>query len=173
MSHDVYPFRFRAFRPDTPIRDCPRCQRKNAIVGDWDDDLQSYYEHELCFDCSQQGRSARQPARTPTMAICKTCGRSVLKSSMTYGRCEECTEKAAQLDPSRLCRDCNRPFITLDHAEWFKRKGRDIPKSHLMATKMPCPPTAPSVKKPRAQPNKTPVQPQKSLLARLFDWIWN
>lgn len=173
MSHDVYPFRFRAFRPDTPIRDCPRCKRKNAIVGDWDDNLQSYYEPELCFDCSQEGRPPRQSARTPPMAICKTCSRSVLKSSMTYGRCEECTEKATQLDPARLCSDCRRPFITVDHAEWFTGKGLDIPKSHLTATKKACPPTPPSAKKPRVQPTKTTVQPRKSLLARLFDWIWN
>lgn len=174
MSHDVYPIRFRAFRPDTPIRDCPRCKRKNAIVGDWDDDLQSYYEPELCFDCSREGRPARQSTRTPPMAICKTCGRTVLKSSMTYGRCEECTKKATQLDPARLCSDCRRPFITFDHVEWFKGKGLDIPKSHLTASKKPCPPLAPtSGAKPRTQSTKRTVQPQKSLLARIFDWFRN
>ncbi|MBX0299371.1 hypothetical protein K2F54_05195 [Cryobacterium sp. 1639] len=173
MSNDVYPSRFKAFRPDTPIRDCPQCHGKNAIVGEWDDDQQSYFEPELCFDCSRQNRHRQQPRPPQNTAMCKSCGRSALKSSMTYGHCAECAAKGAQLDPAQLCIDCRRPFITFDHADWFKGKGLAMPKSHVTATKQQCPPTAPSTKKPRTQPIKPSTQPQKSLLARLFGWFWN
>nr|WP_227412115.1 hypothetical protein [Cryobacterium sp. BB736] len=82
MSNEVYPFRFRAFRPDTPIRDCPECQRPNAIVGQWDEDSQSYYEPTLCYDCNQ------------TKTTCSHCGKRKPASTLIYGgRCWDCYQK--------------------------------------------------------------------------------
>lgn len=167
MSSDVYPYRFRAFRPDTPIQDCPQCQRRHAIVGQWDDDARSYYVPALCFDCNQQrqGRPRQQvrAAAQPQVATCKSCGRSVDKSTMTYGRCPDCTAKSKQLDPGRLCADCRQPFITFDHIDWFRGKGLDIPRSH-MAIKQTCPPKAATTKP------STPAK--KSLWMRFLEW-WN
>ena len=177
MSSDVYPFRFRAFRHDTPIRDCPQCSRRHAIVGQWDDEDQSYYVPTLCFDCNQQQQGKqRQQVRVvaqPQQAACKSCGRSVDRSSMTYGRCPDCTTKAKQLDPARLCVDCRQPFITFDHIDWFRGKGLDIPRSHV-AIKRACPPKATVPTKPRTSARTTtkPSTPaKKSLWTRFVEWL--
>ena len=236
MSSDVYPFRLRAFRPDTPILDCPGCGRANAIVGKWDDDDKTYFVHALCFDCNQQrpGRSpagaaaqggsscpgcgkqkkdseliysgqcwdcyreeqrrqrdqarvSARPARsapqvsarrattasTPQTATCKSCHRSVAKSTMTYGRCPDCTTKAKQLDPARLCVDCRQPFITFDHIDWFKGKGLDIPRSHV-AIKQACSPkaTVPTKTRTSARTTTKPSTPaKKSLWTRFVEWL--
>ncbi|MCB8045049.1 hypothetical protein JM654_15525 [Microbacterium oxydans] len=66
MSNDVYPFRFRAFRPDTPIRDCQQCHRPNAIVGRWDEENQSYYEPGLCYECNPEQVEVRRLRQTET-----------------------------------------------------------------------------------------------------------
>ncbi len=115
MSNDVYPFRFRAFRPDTPIHDCPQCKRPSAIVGRWDEESQSYYEPSLCYDCNQsKSRCADcgkpRPAdalkesrcwdcnRKRNYATCENCDREVARTYLLDGRCSNC-----QPVP---CKDC-------------------------------------------------------------------
>lgn len=188
MSNDVYPFRFRAFRPDTPVRDCPQCKRSNAIVGEWDDYSKSYFTPEVCFDCLQN-----RPR-------CADCGKPKAPEALRDGRCWECNRKKAdELDPSRLCTDCRQPFITFGHVDWYERKDLVVAKSHG-AIKQKCPPSLPITQRqtkriptastrkapssppraPSSQPNqpnspaKSPSsQPKKALWARLFDWFWN
>lgn len=219
MSSDVYPFRFRAFRPDTPIQDCRQCERENAIVGRWDEASSSYYVPALCYDCNQtKSRCADcgkpKPAeslkdgrclecnRKRNNASCNECGREVpkrflmdglcsschpepckdcksptRKTELHYGRCPACVKKAAELDPNRLCSECRQPFITFDHQRWFTSKGLDLPKSHLTATKKPCPPRATSPQ--RTQPaRKTPTSSRTAaatskpgLWERLVKWF--
>lgn len=115
MSNDVYPFRFRAFRPDTPIRDCQQCQRPNAIAGRWDEESHSYYEPSVCYDCNQSksrcadcGKPKPVDAlkdgrcydcnRTRNYAMCDTCNREVARTYLVNGQCSNC-----QPVP---CKDC-------------------------------------------------------------------
>lgn len=203
MSNDVYPFRFKAFRPDTPILDCPRCHRPNALVGEWSEATQEHTVLDMCFDCRQQNRPrcsdcgtprpegalkdgrCRDCNRTRDFAACERCGRetprrflvggrcskcqlgtcrgcrkSVLKSELSYGRCDTCEKRGKERDPSRLCSDCGQPFIEFDHIEWFKGKGLDVAKSHA-AIKQQCPPrtitTQPSPKGRPAKMQRTPA----------------
>lgn len=65
MSNDVYPTRFKAFRPDTPIYACPECRRPFEVTGIWRDDTQSYDKPTLCFNC----RSATSARQTPTAPV--------------------------------------------------------------------------------------------------------
>lgn len=92
MSNDVYPFRFRAYRPDTPIRDCQQCQRPNAIVGRWDEEGQSYYEPSLCYDCNQ------------SKPRCADCGKPKPADALKDGRCWDCNRKRNYA----TCDNCNR-----------------------------------------------------------------
>lgn len=92
MSNDVYPFRFRAFRPDTPIRDCQQCKRPNAIVGRWDEESQSYYEPGLCYDCNQ------------SKSRCADCGKPRPADALKDGRCWDCNRKRNYA----TCDNCNR-----------------------------------------------------------------
>lgn len=92
LSNDVYPFRFRAFRPDTPIRDCPQCERPHAIVGLWDDVSRSYYEPDLCYDCNQ------------SKSRCSDCGKPKPAASLRDGRCWECNRKHAYAE----CAECGK-----------------------------------------------------------------
>lgn len=92
MSNDVYPFRFRAFRPDTPIRHCPQCKRPNAIVGRWDEESQSYYEPSLCYDCNQ------------SKSRCADCGKPKPADALKDGRCWDCNRRRNYA----TCENCNR-----------------------------------------------------------------
>lgn len=82
MSNDVYPFRFKAFRPDTPIRDCPRCDREHAIVGDWVEATGSYTVPERCFDCRRESRSR-----------CSDCRAFGPSGGLRNGRCRDCNRR--------------------------------------------------------------------------------
>lgn len=82
MSNDVYPFRFKAFRPDTPIHDCPQCQRKHALVGEWNEAAQNHTLADMCFDCRQQNRPK-----------CLDCGTPKSTGALRDGRCRECNRK--------------------------------------------------------------------------------
>nr|WP_157001168.1 translation initiation factor IF-2 N-terminal domain-containing protein [Agromyces laixinhei] len=123
MSNDVYPFRFRAFRPDTPIHDCPQCGRANAIVGLWNEDSGSYFEPSLCYDCNQnKSRCADcgKPKHPDTLkdgrcwecnrkrnnAACANCGKETPTRYMVDGRCSNC-----QLI---RCKDCGTPTAKAD-----------------------------------------------------------
>lgn len=175
MSNDVYPIRNKAFRRDTPIKDCPDCGRKNAIAGIWSDDTEDYFIPNQCNKCREK-RSPRTfaptPASRPTLPAtypCKDCNRRFPKPQLTYGRCPACTAKAATLDPNRLCVDCRQPFITFDHIGWFTSRGLDVPKSHA-AIKATCSPSKPTTSRTTTRPA---AQPQKGFWARLKDWFWN
>ncbi|MFD6092657.1 hypothetical protein ACFWGN_11100 [Oerskovia sp. NPDC060338] len=179
MSNDVYPIRNKAFRPDTPIQDCPGCGRQNAIAGIWSDDNQEYFVPRQCNKCkdSQPTRTAAVrgaapravPPRvaTPATFACKDCGKNYSKAQLTYGRCPTCTTKANSLDPARLCVDCRQPFITYDHIGWFTSRFLDVPKSHA-AIKQSCPPV--TAAKQRMAP-KSGAQPLGGFWARLKQWF--
>ncbi|WP_240694724.1 hypothetical protein [Cryobacterium sp. SO1] len=92
MSNDVYPFRFRAYRPDTPIRDCQQCKRPNAIVGRWDDENHSYYEPSVCYDCNQ------------SKSRCTDCGKPKSADALTDGRCHDCN----RIRNFATCDSCSR-----------------------------------------------------------------
>lgn len=190
MSNDVYPIRFKAFKPDTPIRDCPSCGRKNAIADTWNEHGQTYVEQTLCYTCNQikprcadcgKSKSADQLKdglcsecrRMP----CKDCGKQTRKTELQYGRCQDCVKKGAELDPNRLCSDCHQPFITYDHQHWFTSKGLDVPKSHL-AIKKTCPMGASSTQSTRPTRNTTGAPRSASattapgLLERFVKWLF-
>ena len=238
MSNDVYPFRFKAFRSDTPILDCPRCGRRHAIVGEWRDETQTHYVPDLCFDCRHQhisrcldcgtpkqegalseGRCddcnrkrnygecerCRKPTprrylvggrcsncqmdvRRSQLGVCRGCGQLLLKSDLSYGRCNACEKRGKEFDPSRLCVECGQPFITVDHVDWFKAKGLDVAKSHS-AIKKQCPPTT-SATRPIQRSHQGPArstsrsarrtptsasssQPKQGFWERLRTWFRN
>lgn len=164
MSNDVYPTRFRAMAPDTPIYECARCGA--SMAGAWQKDKRTYAEPRLCLAC-QRNRPR-----------CADCGKPKEHDSLKDGRCWDCNrQRAEELDPSKLCRDCHQPFITSKHAGWFTRKGLEIPKSHAKISQQ-CPPRPPTTKrlrppKPPATSPKRPSSPPppKSLWDRLFDWL--
>ncbi|UOE43379.1 protein kinase domain-containing protein [Agromyces larvae] len=180
MSNDVYPIRNKAFKPDTPIQDCPNCKRKNAIAGIWIDDTDSYSIPRQCNKCREQQQvkaAPSQPATPPTFA-CKDCKKGFPKAQLSYGRCPSCAAKAMTLDPTRLCADCRKPFITYDHIGWFGSRALDVPKSH-QAIKQACPPTTratyPSptnTAAPRTRPAaQTVTQTQTGFWATVKKWF--
>ena len=190
MSNDVYPIRLKAFRPDTPIRDCPGCGRKNAIAGKSNDDGASYYVPPLCYGCEKTklpcadcGKSKSADQLKDGLCSdcrpipCNDCGKQTRKPELQYGRCPACVKKGTELDPNRLCSDCRQPFITFDHKHWFTSKGLDIPKSHL-AIKKACPTGAFAPQSARTARNTTGA-PRSAiaatapgLLERFVKWLF-
>jgi len=174
MSNDVYPIRNKAFRPDTPIQDCPGCGRKNAIAGIWNDASEDYFVPRQCNKCRATGPQTVRPAgprrmpTTPAAADCKDCSKSFPKSQLTYGRCPTCTTKANSLDPGRLCIDCRQPFITHDHIGWFTTRFLDVPKSHA-AIKTTCPPAPTSPRRSASASNAQ--QAPMGFWARVKSWF--
>jgi serine/threonine protein kinase len=166
MSNQIYPIRNKAFKPDTPIQDCPSCGRKNAIAGIWNDDDAHHFIPKQCNKCrntlSLRGDTlrvavtSRLPSASqlsaPSLSACKDCGVSVLRAQLVFGRCRACATKAGSLDPSRLCVECRRPFITNDHIGWFRSRLLDLPKSHA-AIKQSCQPTQTSLRRPPTKPS--------------------
>ena len=173
MSNDVYPIRNKAFKPDTPIHDCPICGRKNAIAGIWMDDAEEYSVPRQCNKCREHQPSRTVAPRPVTSRpltsqsspsatyACKECRKTVPKTQLTYGRCVSCTAKAALLDPTRLCADCRQPFLTKDHIGWFTKRSLEVPKSHS-AIRQTCPPA-----KSAAQRAST----QTGFWARVKQWF--
>lgn len=158
MSHDIYPIRFRARDENAPIKDCPDCGRRQAIVGEWDQESETYVLHERCFECSRKRRT------TPSLqGVCKVCSSRAPKSSMTFGRCADCTEKANQLDPARLCADCRQPFISFSHVEWYERKNIPVPRRHRSIKDTPCPVPATVSTRPKSRPAQAPATRQNRL----------
>lgn len=175
MSNHVYPIRHKAFRPDTPIQDCPSCGRKSAIAGIWNEDDDQYFIPKQCNKC----RNA-QPVRTntpriaavsrvvaPVFSPCKDCRTSVPRTQLTFGRCPACTTKANSLDTGRLCVECRQPFITYDHISWFRSRVLDVPKSHS-AIKQTCPPAGSVSSRPATKPI---THGQLGLWARIKKWL--
>ncbi|WP_400996681.1 hypothetical protein [Agromyces sp. GXQ0307] len=182
MSNDVYPIRNKAFRPNTPIQDCPNCQGKNAIAGIWIDENEAYSIPRLCNKCREQ-LQGDPPVRSPhsrpaatVMFACKDCKKNFPKTQLSYGRCPSCATKAMTLDPNRLCADCRKPFISYDHIAWFSSRSLDVPKSH-MAIKQTCKlagtSSQRSATKPAAPRSSTGVtsQTQSGFWARVKKWF--
>jgi serine/threonine protein kinase len=179
MSNDVYPIRPKAFKPDTPIQDCPSCGRKDAIAGIWHDDEEDYYVPPQCIKC--RGTQPSQPkivrpasarSTVPATYACKDCQGLFPKSQLTYGRCPGCAKKADSLDPSRLCRDCGQAFIDFGNIAWYQSQGMSIPKSH-QAIKKACPPPQSHQKPSKSTSSKsttTSSKPakKKGFWSRLF-----
>ncbi|MET4639592.1 hypothetical protein [Mycetocola sp. 2940] len=108
MSNDVYPFRFKAFKPDTPILECSQCHRPHALVGEWDEATQEHSTPEMCFDCRQQNRPKCSDCGTPRPegalkdGRCRDCNRK-----RDYGTCERCgTEKPHRYLIGGRCSKC-------------------------------------------------------------------
>ncbi|MFB8229906.1 CFI-box-CTERM domain-containing protein [Cellulosimicrobium sp. NPDC055967] len=76
LSNDVYPTRFKAMSPDTPLYECSGCGA--SMAGIWSDTTKSYATPSLCLKCK-----AHQPA-------CADCGRR--RSSLKDGRCYDCNQ---------------------------------------------------------------------------------
>ena len=169
MSNDVYPIRNKAFRPDTPIQDCPACGRKNAIAGIWNDDDEDYFVPRQCNKCkdSQPSRPAKPRAASPATSRCKDCGTNHPRTQLTYGRCPACTTKANSLDTTRLCLDCRQPFITYDHIGWFTSRSKPVPKSHS-TIKQTCRPAQATVQRTAA---KSGTQTPVNFWTRLKKWF--
>lgn len=136
MSNDVRPIRPKAFRPDTPIRNCPNCGRKSAIAGIWNDDDQQYRVPLQCNKCRESAAGRAAAARSAHVQ-CRDCGASFPKNQAKYGRCPACAKKDDErqarvntLDPARLCARCGKPFITFGNVDWHTRSGKSIPTTH-------------------------------------------
>lgn len=175
MSNEVRPVRNKAFKPDTPIQDCPSCVRKNAIAGIWNDDDEQYFIPKHCNKChnAQPARTdttrvaATSRVPTPVVSSCKDCGASGPRTQLTYGRCPTCTTKSKSLDPGRLCVECRQPFITYDHVGWFRSRLLDVPKSHS-AIKQTCQPARSASRRPATKPIS---QGQLGLWGRFKKWL--
>lgn len=169
MSNDVYPIRPKAFRPDTPLQDCPNCDRENAIAGIWNDESEDYFVPKLCNKCKDAHPPRKTPYSRPTPATsdCKDCARKSPREQLAYGRCPACAAQANSLDAKRLCIDCHQPFITHNHIGWFASRGLEVPKSHT-AIKQTCPATGAASPSPSTKPGS---QAQIGFWARLKKWF--
>ncbi len=172
MSNDVYPIRPKAFKPDTPIKDCPGCGRKYAIAGIWHDETQGYSVPRQCNKCREAqpsqlkvDRRARSRSSIPATYACKDCQGPFPKSELTYGRCPGCARKADSLDLSRRCRDCGQPFIDFGNIAWYQSQGMSIPKSHE-AIKRTCPP--PQSRQKASKLTSSKPAKKKGFWSRLF-----
>ena len=145
ISNNVYPFRFKAFRPDTPILDCPQCGRQHAIVGEWSDATQQHSVPDLCFDCQQQNRPKCQDCGTPkpegalrdgrcrecnhkrNSGNCEECNKEIAARYLVGGRCSTCQQEA--------CRSCNGVFLKSElhygRCKECAKKGSELDPSRL------------------------------------------
>ena len=182
MSNDVRPIRPKAFKPDTPIQDCPNCGRKHAIAGIWNDDAADYFVPRQCNKCRESLPGRAVQARSATVQ-CRDCGTSFPKSHAKYGRCPACAKRdderqarANTLDPARLCARCLKPFITYGNVDWHTRSGKPIPTTHKRSSggayPAGCVP-AQSVHSRTAGKTATVsnTPPPKGLRARFVDWL--
>ena len=109
MSNDVRPIRNKAFRPDTPIENCPTCGRKDAIAGFMPEGETEYIVPRQCNKCREttatgagQGRSRRaasDPSRGP---VATATGRTRVSAlAKHYGiTSKEALEKLSALGES-------------------------------------------------------------------------
>ena len=178
MSNDVYPIRNKAYKQDTPIQDCPNCGRQHAIAGIWNDVTEDYFVPRQCNKCRDHHQPRPPVARpavpavarpaVPATSPCKDCGKSYPRAQLTYSRCPACTTKSQSLDATRLCTDCQQPFITYDHIGWFTSRLLDVPKSHT-AIKQTCPP---ATRARQHTKNPPATQAQTSLWERFKNWFF-
>ncbi|WP_267217941.1 hypothetical protein [Paenarthrobacter ureafaciens] len=140
MSNDVYPFRFKAFKPETPILECPQCNRRNALVGEWNEATQDHVVPGMCFDCSQQNRPRCSDCSTPRPAgalkdgrcrdcnrkrdfgTCERCGTETPHRYLVGGRCSQC-----QLG---TCKSCKKSVLKSDlsygRCTACERRGKEL-----------------------------------------------
>lgn len=90
QSNDVYPTRFKAMAPDTPIYDCAQCGA--SMVGRWQNAKGTYWTPRLCDHCRQN-----QPR-------CSDCGKPKPPGALKDGRCRECNHKFNYA----ACVDCGK-----------------------------------------------------------------
>lgn len=226
MSNDVFPTRYKARAPDTPIYACMGCG--TSLVGMWSDARNSYsmakycenckkdlptcsdcgrpkqqsslqggrcyacnrarhyaacvscgqetrieklrdgrcfdcnqgtcptclqsmplqaltYDKGQCFDCFRKADSepcagCRRVLRKHELSgglctrcrpqPCSQCGSSTKSSDLHRGRCSACIAKDNELDPTRLCTRCGKPFITNGNVAWHIRMGKYVPDRH-------------------------------------------
>jgi hypothetical protein len=79
MSNDVYPVRFKAMSPDTPIYACAEC--KTSMAGIWNDKTKVHATPQLCADCRSN------------LPMCLACGKHKEPKSLIDGRCYDCNRK--------------------------------------------------------------------------------
>lgn len=147
MSNDVYPFRFKAFRWDTPIEDCPQCARPHALVGEWNEATQTHTTPATCFDCGQKNRPRCADCGTPRpegalrdgrcrdcnrkrdFGSCERCGKETPHRYLAGGRCSGC-----QLG---TCKDCGSSVLKSDlsygRCKACEQKARLLDPSRLCA----------------------------------------
>lgn len=145
MSNDVYPFRFKAFRPDTPVLDCPQCRRPHALVGEWSEAAQEHSVPSMCFDCRQQNKPKCSDCGTPkaaaalkegrcrecnrrrTFGSCSRCGKETRIKYLVEGRCSNC-----QLG---TCKSCHEQVLRSDmsygRCKACERRGKELDPSRL------------------------------------------
>lgn len=147
MSNDVYPFRFKAFRPDTPIADCPQCHRGHALVGEWNEASQDHTMPAMCFDCRQQNRPKCSDCGTPHPAgalkdgrcrscnrkrdfgACERCGKETPNRYLVDGRCSKC-----QLGSCKTCRRAVlKSDLTYGRCPACEKNAKSLDPSRLCA----------------------------------------
>lgn len=142
MSSDVYPTRFKAMAPDTPIYECAQC--KASMIGFWQKEKMVYSTPPLCVDCRRnQPRCAdcRRPKhadalkdgrcwecnRKRTYAPCSNCDTETPRRYLVDGRCSKC-----QLVP---CKDCKTPTpkttLTYGRCSLCVKKAAELDPSRL------------------------------------------
>ncbi len=173
MSNDVYPIRYKAFKRDTPILDCPICHRRNAIVGKWDETAARYFTPSRCNKCWDQQSSYPNTPR-PVSAFCRDCGVTHPKGQSQYGHCPSCAQKdscaqkekerlarAKTIDPTRLCTRCGKPYITYGNIDWHQKAGKPVPTTHKGTCVSATPPVSQAIS----------TKPQLGFWARLWKWL--
>ena len=145
MSNHVYPFRFKAFRPDTAVLDCPQCGRQHAIVGEWSESTQQHSTPDRCFDCRQLNRPKCQGCGTPKQegalrdGFCRECNHK-----RNYGKCDGCNKEIAvrylvdgrcSACQQEACRSCNNVSLKSElhygRCKECERKGKELDASRL------------------------------------------
>lgn len=122
--------------------------------------------HDACQSCGKQTlRQHLTGGRCSAcqLAKCTECGQSLRRSSLRHGRCSSCIARDGELDDSRSCSRCGRPFITRGNVAWHQRMGKAVPTMHKSSYG-----TYPTECVPLARPQKqqgskesAPAKPQK------------
>ncbi|MBD9699451.1 hypothetical protein IGS67_08105 [Flavimobilis sp. GY10621] len=88
MSNDIYPTRFKAMSPATPLYECESC--RCSMAGIWREETKTFSTPRLCVDCR------------PALVACQGCQRSMAPDKLSNGKCRNCSLPT--------CTDCGRRF---------------------------------------------------------------
>ena len=102
---------------------CPSCDHKyryGYCVGCGREVLKKYLNEGRCSECR--------------LFACKSCNSWTKKSELQYGKCESCRRWEDELDYSRVCDRCGRPFLTNGQVRFFQQKGLTVQKRHKEGT---------------------------------------